>query len=224
MALPGVKRFLLLNPNTNTITTAMMLDIARETVGDQATIQGVTAPRGVPVITDEPTLAAAAAEVARMVGLLAQNAFDDVLIAAFGDPGLDAARTCGTYATGLAEAAIGAAAAGGRRFSIVTTTPALDGALRRRVKDYGAKASFAGLRYTRSGPEGMADAERLRDELFEACTLSVRKDGVGAIIIGGGPLAAAARDLRGRVDAELIEPIPTAMRTMLARPVKKDIR
>lgn len=219
-----MKRFLLLNPNTNSITTAMMLDIARETVGDQATIESVTAPRGVPVITDEPALTAAAAQVARLTELLVQGAFDDVLIAAFGDPGLTAARTCGTPVTGLAEAAIGAAAAGGRRFSIVTTTPALDGALRRRVKAYGAKSSFAGLRYTRSGPEGMADAERLRDELFEACTLSARQDGVGAIVIGGGPLAAAARDLRGRIDVELIEPIPTAMRAMLARPVKKDSR
>ena len=219
-----MRQFLLLNPNTNSITTAMMLDIAREAVGDQATIQSVTVPRGVPVITDEPSLTAASAEVARLTELLVQNAFDDVLIAAFGDPGLEAARKCGTRITGLAEAAIGAAASGGRRFSIVTTTPALDGALRRRVKDYGAKASFAGLRYTRSGPEGMADADRLRDELFEACTLSARKDGVSAIVIGGGPLAAAARDLRGRVDVELIEPIPTAMRTMLARPVKKDFR
>lgn len=219
-----MRRFLLLNPNTNVITTAMMLDIAREAVGDQATIQSVTVPRGVPVITDEPTLIAAATEVARLTELLVENVFDDVLIAGFGDPGLNAARKCGTHVTGLAEAAIGAAAARGRRFSIVTTTPALDGALRRRVKAYGAKGSFAGLRYTRSGPEGMADAERLRDELFEACTLSARKDGVGAIVIGGGPLAAAARDLRGRVDVELIEPIPTAMRAMLARPVKKDFR
>ncbi|MGI4799946.1 MAG: aspartate/glutamate racemase family protein [Janthinobacterium lividum] len=219
-----MKRFLLLNPNTNSITTAMMLDIARDAVGEDGTIEGVTAPHGVPVITDEPALAAAAAEVARMMELLVENAFDDVLIAAFGDPGLAAARKCGTQITGLAEAAIGAAAAGGRRFSIVTTTPALDGALRRRVKAYGANASFAGLRYTRSGTEGMADAERLRDELFEACTLSARTDGVGAIVIGGGPLAAAARDLRGRVDVELIEPIPTAMRAMLARPVKKDFR
>lgn len=219
-----MKRFLLVNPNTNVITTAMMLNIAREAVGDRATIQSVTVPRGVPVITDEPSLMAASAEVARLTELLVQNAFDDVLIAAFGDPGLEAARKGGAQITGLAEAAIGAAAAGGRRFSIVTTTPALDGPLRRRVKAYGANASFAGLRYTRSGTEGMADAERLRDELFEACTLSVRTDGVGAIVIGGGPLAAAARDLRGRVGVELIEPIPTAMRAMLARPVKKDFR
>ncbi len=219
-----MKRFLLINPNTNAVTTAMMLDIAREAVGKQATLEGVTASHGAPVIIDEPALTAASAEVARMMEILLPNAFDDVLIAAFGDPGLDAARTSETHITGLAEAAIGEAAYNGRRFSIVTTTPALDGALRRRVKDYGAAASFARMRYTRSGPKGMADPERLRDELFEACALSEREDGVAAIVIGGGPLAAAARGLRGELDVALIEPIPAAMRAMLARPTPEDFR
>lgn len=210
-------RFLLINPNTNAATTAMMLDIAREALARRATIDGITAAHGAPVITEEAALAEAADEVERIASSLDAVTISGVAIAAFGDPGLAAARAALTIpVTGIAEAAIGEAAAQGR-FSIVTTTPALDAALRRRVEACGVADRFAGLRYTRSGPAGMADPARLIDELLNACGLSAREDGVSAIIIGGGPLAAAARALRPHVAAALIEPIPAAMRALLAR-------
>lgn len=211
-------RFLLLNPNTSEATTRMMLAIAREALDDAAEIDGMTATAGAAVITDEATLAAGAAEVALMTGSIADPTLAGVMIAAFGDPGLDAARArLRATVTGIAEASIAEAAGNDRRFSIVTTTPALDRAIRQKVSECGVDGLFAGMRYTRSGPAGMTDPDRLCDELREACALAAREDGAAAIVIGGGPLAAAARSLRHQIDAVLIEPIPAAIRAMLAR-------
>jgi allantoin racemase len=212
-------RYLLINPNTNKATTAMMLDIARATLDGRATIDGMTAERGAVVITTEAALAQAGKEVLRMTGGLGAKQFSGVVIAAFGDPALAETRAAlRVPVVGIAEAAIREAASGGRRFSIVTTTPALDAALRRRVEACGAGSNFAGIRYTRSGPAGMMAAPTaLRDELYEACRRSMREDDVDAIIIGGGPLAAAARALRPHVSATLIEPVPAAMRALLAQ-------
>lgn len=213
-------RFVLLNPNTSGAATAMMVGIARAALGDAATIEGMTAHAGAPLITDPAALMAAATEVAAMAETIAEQAVSGVLVAAFGDPGLDAARArLSVPVTGLAEAAIRAAAAGGRRFSIVTTTPALDEAIRSRVASSGMGANFAGIRYTRSGPGGMVDPDRLHDELSEACERAVSQDRADAIIIGGGPLAAAARRLRQTVSALLIEPIPVAAQLMLSRAI-----
>lgn len=211
-------RFLLINPNTNTATTSMMLDIARAMLDGRATVEGMTAERGAVTITTEAALAQAGTEVMRMIGGLDSRRFSGVAIAAFGDPALSEARAAlGVPVVGIAEASIGEAAAGGRRFSIVTTTPALDAVLRRRVEACGASRAFAGIRYTRSGPAGMMAAPAaLYRELLDACRQSMEEDGVGAIIIGGGPLAAAARALRPHVSAALIEPIPAAMNALLA--------
>jgi Asp/Glu/hydantoin racemase len=212
-------RFLLLNPNTSQTTTAMMLAIARETAAGAAEIDGLTAATGASVITDEPALAAAAVEVDRITATLPEPAPAGLIIAAFGDPGLaDARARLRISVIGIAEAAIAEASRDGRRFAIVTTTPALDRALRGKVAKH---TTFTGLYYTRSGPLGMADPARLHAELLDACTRALH-DGASAIIIGGGPLAAAARDLRPHVGAALVEPIPAAIRALLARATTKD--
>lgn len=209
--------YLLINPNTNPATTAMMLAIARETLAGAAEIEGITAATGASVITDEPGLAIAATEIDRITAALPDPAPTGIVIAAFGDPGLAAARTrLPMPVIGIAEAAIAEASRDGRRFAIVTTTPALDGALRRKVAEYGAAPNFTGIRYTRSGPDGMADPARLHAELLDACTQAT-EDGSAAIIIGGGPLAAAARRLQNFVAADLIEPIPAAIRALLTK-------
>ena len=207
-------RFLLLNPNTNAATTAMMLAIARDTLAGTAEIDGMTATTGAPVITDEPALHVGAAEITRMTAGLTDPTLSGIIIAAFGDPGLAAARArLRIPVIGIAEAAIAEAARNGRRFAIVTTTPALDAALRQKVIEYGA-AAFTGIRYTRSGPAGMTDPARLHDELLAACHQAIHHDGAAAIIIGGGPLAAAAREMQSSVEAVLIEPIPAATRAL----------
>lgn len=212
-----IPHFILLNPNTSTAATAMMLEIAREALAGTATIEGMTAATGATTITDPAALAVAATQVAAMADRIA-GPVAGVLVAAFGDPGLEALRARSSIPiTGLAEAAIRAAAVGGRRFAIVTTTPALDAALRQRVEAYAPDGILAGIRYTASGAAAMQDAERLHDELAAACARAVSQDGADAIIIGGGPLAAAARRLRQTITVELIEPVPAAMRLMLAR-------
>ena len=60
----------------------------------------------------------------------------------------------------------------------------------------------------------MSESERLVDALEQAARLAMEQDAVGSIIVGGGPLAAAAKSLRRRLSVEVVEPIPAAMRRM----------
>ena len=63
----------------------------------------------------------------------------------------------------------------------------------------------------------MNDAGRLEEELFRACEAAIRNDGAQAIVIGGGPLAVAARALKGRIPVPIIERVPAAIRLAMRR-------
>lgn len=215
---PGVSspviRLLLVNPNTSVATTDAMLAVARNAASDGVVIEGATARFGEPLITDEAALAVAAdavLDVPRSPGL------DGIIVAAFGDPGLDALRRSQPVpVTGIAEAAMAEAARHGR-FVVVTTTPALAGPIARLADHYGHGATFAGVRLTPGDPAAaMADPARLLTALAAACMDAVR-DGASAIVIGGGPLAVAARALSQEMAVPIIEPIPAAVRLASGR-------
>lgn len=214
---------ILINPNTNSSTTAMMVEIAQIEAGATAQIAGETAQWGVPLITNEEALGVAAHAVRERAAALSTRRMHGVIVAAFGDPGLDAARAVlGCPVTGLAEAAMKEAAVDSaghpRRFSVVTTTPQLADSIVRRAGAYGLSAQCSGVQLTPEDPALlMADAERLVDALSEAGRRAVETDGAQALVIGGGPLAQAARALRPRFAVPVIEPIPAAVRLALKR-------
>ena len=60
----------------------------------------------------------------------------------------------------------------------------------------------------------MADPARLADALEGAIQRCV-DDGAEAVVIGGGPLAQAAKTLALRMTIPLIEPVPAAVRAMV---------
>ncbi|MFT8246656.1 aspartate/glutamate racemase family protein [Roseomonas sp. BN140053] len=211
-------RLLLLNPNTSANTTAAMLAIARDAAPDGVTLSGATAPHGAALITEAAALATAAGAVLSLVPALRQDPPDGVVLAAFGDPGLEelrAALPCSV--TGLAEAGMAEAAAFGRGFAVVTTTPGLVDSITCLAAGYGHAAAFRGVYLTPGEPAAvMADPARLREALAQACEAAVAA-GAGALVIGGGPLATAARALAGRFPVPLVEPVPAAIRLALVR-------
>jgi allantoin racemase len=213
-----MKRIVLVNPNTNAATTALMVSIARAHLAAGFAMDGATAAAGAPLIVDEDQLRIAADVVTRMAPSLAGTA-DGVIVAAFGDPGVEAlGEALSVPVAGIAACAMGEAAAGGRRFAVVTTTPALVSAIAARAASLGLGRQLAGVRTTEGPPQAlMVDRQRLVAALEHAGRRAIAEDAAEAIIIGGGPLAAAAQDLRNRLPCPVIEPIPAAVRWMNAR-------
>jgi Asp/Glu/hydantoin racemase len=204
----------LVNPNTSAATTAAMVAIAEAAAG--APVRGLTARFGAALITDPAALAVAARAVTDLAPDLA--AAGAVIVAAFGDPGLAELRArLPCPVTGIAEAGMAEAAALAPRFAVVTTTPALVPAIAARAAELG-HAQFAGTWITPGAPAAiMADPARLVAALADACRRAVDEGGAGAIVIGGGPLAVAARALAGTLAVPLVEPVPAAVRLSLAR-------
>ncbi len=211
-------RLLLVNPNTNARTTALMTGIAQRAAPPGVTIEGATAATGAPLILDAAMLAIAADAVQGLVAGMDLMPFAGVIVAAFGDPGLAAVRRrAAVPVTGIAEAAMAEAAALGR-FAIVTTTPLLADAIGARALAYGHRDAFAGVWLT-PGDAGalMADPTGLEAALEAAIRRALAEAAPDAVIIGGGPLAAAAAALRPRLAVPIIEPVPAAVGLALRR-------
>ena len=208
-----MKRIVLINPNTSDATTADMVDIARASAAGGLRIDGLTARFGARLITCEAELDEAARAVLALVPDVGQAA-DAVIVAAFGDPAADAlAKTLDRPVIGIAEASMRAAALGGRRFAVVTTTPALIRRISARAEELGLGGSCVGVLATDGDPALlMQSAADLEHRLYELAVHAVSALGAQAIVVGGGPLGRVARALGGRLDVPVIEPIPEAVR------------
>jgi hypothetical protein len=77
-----MKRILLVNPNTNAATTASMLAIAREAAAGLLQIEAMTAPEGVPMITDTLALQQASQVLTGLIPELRAQNWDGVITAA----------------------------------------------------------------------------------------------------------------------------------------------
>lgn len=205
----------LINPNTSVATTMQMVRIARDIAGPKVRIDGLTAPFGARLITEPRALARAVDAVVALAPRLVDA--DAVIVAAFGDPGVPVLRRrLFVPVTGIAEAGMAEAAQGDRPFAVVTTTPDLRDHIGQTAARHG-HGDFLGTWTTPGDPAALTeDGPALRDALAEAANDAIRA-GARAIVIGGGPLAEAARSLAREVSVPLIEPVPAAVRLSLTR-------
>jgi len=210
-------RLAVLNPNTNTATTAHMVGIVRALMPNGVVVEGHSMALGPAIVTDETALAAAARQIETHGRTLASDGVAAILIAGFGDPGLATLRaTLRIPVTGIAEAGMAEAAARGR-FSIITTTPDLQRSILSLVDAYGHRAALASLRITPGIAEQvMANPTGLQRALV-AIARQCTADGAASVLIGGGPLARAARAVSDAIDLPVIEPVAAGARLVLQR-------
>lgn len=212
-------RIALINPNTNAHTTQQMVEIARHSLPPHTTLHGLTVPEGPGLISNQLALDESREIVLAFGCEVATQGFDALIIAGFGDPGLQDLRAkIRLPVTGIAEAGIREAGDGGRRFSIVTVTPQLHASLLDTAERYGHSGQLASIRYTEGElGEVMADPVRLMQALVDACRLAMKVDGAQAIVIGGGPLASTVKAIATQLPIPIIDPVGAAVRLSFCR-------
>lgn len=208
----AVRRILLINPNSNEATTAMMVAIAAFAAGNGFDVAGATATRAPRMIVSAEALEAAAPEVEE-IALARSAGCDGIIVAAFGDPGLAGIRAAASLpAVGIGESAMLAAAENGRRFGVATTTPLLKAKIDALPEALGLRLRYTGTRFAKGdAQELMRDPVRLREALAGAVEACIAQDGSEAVIIGGGPLGETARELQPMFTVPVIAPIPSAV-------------
>ncbi len=206
-------KLLLINPNVTEAVTDRMAAEARLAASPGTEIVPVTAAFGVAYI--ENRAEAAIGGHAVLDALARQEAgCDAAIVAAFGDPGLAAAREfAGIPVFGISEAAMLTAWTVARRYSIVCLTPRLRRWYIECAEEHGLAGRLASVRALDVPiPDIAQAAEQLRTRLLEECLAAVAEDDAEAIILGGGPIAGLARGMADQIPVPLLDGVACAVR------------
>jgi Asp/Glu/hydantoin racemase len=139
---------------------------------------------------------------------------DAVIVAAFGDPGVEAARELFDLpVVGISEAAFHMAWLLGRRYSVVCLTPRLRTWYIECAQQTGLDARLASVRAL---PSLAGDITTVKDAarvaLLEQCRLAVEQDEAEVLVVGGGPLAGLAREIAAELPVPVIDGVSCAVR------------
>jgi Asp/Glu/hydantoin racemase len=201
-------RFLVINPNTNAMTTQRLQEVLRSCVPEYVHLEFATAAFGASYIACEASHAVAShacIEAWADHNKLANHAMDGVLIGCFGDPGLFALREMAAYpVTGLAEASFIQASALGP-FSIVTGGERWKPMLQRLAMSLGFSDQLRHIEtVAATGAELQANPAMAIECLRQACE-EAAKPGVKSIILGGAGLAGYAQKIQNFISLPIID-------------------
>ena len=216
------RRFLLINPNTNPLTTQRLQEVLQPQVPQGVQLLVQTARFGAPYIACEASHAVAAhacLDVWTTHRGTPEQPLDGVLIGCFGDPGLFALReVSGCAVTGLAEASFIQAAALGP-FAIVTGGERWKPMLQRLANGLGYGALLRHIETVApTGAQLQADPEMAIQCLSQACQ-NAAQTGVSSIILGGAGLAGYARMLQAHCDLPLIDSAQAGWEVLLQQAI-----
>jgi Asp/Glu/hydantoin racemase len=215
---PRIAKYLLINPNTNRLTTQRLQEVLIPQLPAHASLHVSTASFGATYIACEASHAVAAhACLQAWAEHIAahQDPLDGVLIACFGDPGLFALREMSACPiTGLAEASFIQAAAQGP-FSIVTGGERWKPMLHRLASNLGFEKALRHIEtVVPSGAELQANPEMAIECLKTACQ-KASLSGVKSIILGGAGLAGYAAQIQSLVDLPIIDSATAGLEVLL---------
>ena len=207
-------KLLLLNPNTSTAMTVGMTDAARAVAAPGTVVVGRQPSFGPASIESHFDDVFGAAGVAEQVRLARGEGFDAVVIACFGDPGLDAARELTTAPVlGIAEAAFHAASFVATGFSVVTTMTRTCIMAEHLVVRYGFERRCRGIHGTDIPVLALETCgEDTIAQIESAARLALQRDRSGAIVLGCGGMAALCRTLQQRLGVPVIDGVSAAVK------------
>lgn len=188
------RRIMVLNPNTSTIITELLRRAALDCAPPDCTIITQSVSAGPAALREATDLVVAEREVLSV--LRAQSNLNGLVIAAFGDPGLDRAQQIAQFpVVGLGASGMAASAAYGR-FAILTLGEQMDAPLRARVEKCGLSRHLSEIRYLPADIPDVAQNPLAYLSLIEAEAQVAATKGAQALLLGGAPFAGLGQHAR----------------------------
>ena len=205
-------KLLLINPNISQSVSDLIEAEARRAAAPGTEIRVLTAPFGVAYI--ETRFESLIGDYATAT-LAAEHAeqHDALIVAAFGDPGIDGLRELlDIPVVGLTEAALMSACLLGKRFSIVAISRRITAWYRECVQANGLIDRLASIRCL---DRPLQDIGRVQEDHAQAlqalCQSAVDDDGADVIVIAGAPLAGLARAIKQRIPVPVVDGVSSAV-------------
>jgi len=183
-------KILLYNPNTTQSITDKLYNTAKLVTSYGTELVPMTAKKGFPYISNEAEAQISGTTVLEVIAKEHRN-YNAAIIAAFGDPGLKAARSLFHIPiVGLGEAAMLSACLFGKKFGIISFTNNMSAWYEESVETLGLKDRYAGFRAIDSVILSIDKIQSVQKKnLIKSAKDSVEIDGADVIIFAGAPLS-----------------------------------
>lgn len=212
-----MSRLLVINPNTTREITDKVARSITALAPAGVAIDARTGAFGPRYIASRATYAVAGHAALDAFAQAGRGA-SAVLLACFGDPGLDALREVSPVPViGLVEAAVAEAAHGERAYAIVTGGVLWRDMLYETLRTRGLDNRLASiLTVAPTGGQIAADPEGALAILAQACGEAIGRDGAQAVILGGAGLVGLAGRVQHMIGAPVICSVEAGARAAFA--------
>jgi Asp/Glu/hydantoin racemase len=209
-------RILLVNANTTAAITDRLVAAATAMAPTGTVFVGATGRFGARYIASRAACAIAAHAALDCYAAQGEGA-DAVLLACFGEPGIEAVREVAPVpVVGLAEASAAAALRVASRFAVVTGGAAWGPMLAEFYAARGLSDRVAAIRTVApSGGELARDPEGAVALLAAACARCAAEDGAEAIVLGGAGLLGFAAPVAERAKVPVICSVEAGIRAVI---------
>lgn len=205
-------KILIINPNISESVTRLIVKEAELSRLPNTEIIAETAEFGVAYIETRAEAVFGAYAVLEKIARY-HDKVDAVIVAAYGDPGVSAAKELVDIPViGLTEATLSQAHLLGGRFSLVGISERIGVWYRETIRFYGFESRMASYRGLSTGftDIGCVQQEK-RQILLELCLACVEQDHADSIILSGAPLAGLAREISDQIPVPIIDGVSAAM-------------
>lgn len=205
------RRILVVNPNSNAIVTAGLVEALRPIAFDDGPeIDCVTLEEGPYGIETQEHVESVTLPLHRLVA--GHNGIDAFVIACYSDPGLHVCREATPRPVfGINEAGVLTALSRGDRFGVIAIGQR---SIRRHVRylrQMGLDARFAGERPLNMSVAETASGERTLDRMIEVGRELRDEDGADVIVMGCAGMARHRKPLEAALGVPVIDPTQAAV-------------
>lgn len=195
-----------INPNTSSAMSATLQKVTQY-AARSSSVAVLTSTQGPPSLESHVDDALAVPGILLLAHALRhKGATDGVLIACFGDPGIDAVRElCCAPVLGIAEAAMHTAAILGHRFSVVTTLPRTIPTAQRILQRTGLYRQCARVRACALPVNALEDAGACWPVLLAECKQAIAEDDIDTLVLGCAGMADMAEALSDTLGIPVID-------------------
>jgi allantoin racemase len=205
---------LVLNPNTSKLVTDRVAGVIQRIAHPEthyAVRQIEHGPEALESYYDESLAAPYILQAVKEAG---QQGFDALILAAFCDPALEAAKEISTIPVyGIEEAAFSAALLLGNKFAILTEKKHKEAVKIQHVRKHGLLERFAGVRALNMGViEIGSDPAKVKETGIAVCRKLVDEDKAEVILLGCASMAGYDRDIEQAVGVPVLDPVAVAFK------------
>jgi len=206
-------KLLIINPNISKSLSELIEQEAALSIAKDTEITVLTAEFGVAYIETRAEAQIAGYAVMQLAAEHYQD-YDAIIVAAFGDPGLEALREILPIPViGMTEAALASASQLGGKISIIAISQRIQAWYRETAEREGYSTRLASIRALDETLDDISAVQENQGErLIQLANEAITRDGADVLILAGAPLAGLARSVRAKLPVPALDGVSCAVK------------